>query len=256
MEEKQVENTHTLRLRKENDWYSSPRFCKSHFLNKGIFRSDKRNEQSYIMAKNELFCRIPFINAKKILLAPCGSFADLPWVQERWPDATVYGTDVSWEAIHQAPRPHPAAVSDIRDCIPFSQQYFDIAISTLFFHHVADEGFLPYLRELRRVLRPAGLLVTMEPSWLHPLFWITRPLKKLIGNITGQVEHEHPIFIWQLQRVAREAGFSRVTSFACSFSHNRLPTSIGRLLNGVLHPLFGTVGIKHMGWLVGMVAQV
>ena len=247
---------HVFRLRKEKEWYSSPRFHKSHLLNRGIFYSDKRNEQSYIMAKNELFSRIPFINAKKILIAPCGTFADLPWIEESWPDARVYGTDISWEAINQGPRANAAAVSDIGDCIPFSEEYFDIAISTLFFHHVADEGFLPYLRELRRVLRPGGLLVTLEQSWLHPLFWITRPLKRLVGNIAGQVEHEHPIFIWQLQRAAREAGFSGVTSFACSFSHNRLPTPIGRLLNWVLHPLFGTVGIKHMGWLVGVLARV
>jgi ubiquinone/menaquinone biosynthesis C-methylase UbiE len=138
--------------------------------------------------------------------------------------------------------------------MPFESNCFDVAVATLFFHHVADEGFQEYLQEYKRVLRPGGVLITMEQSMFHPLFAVTRPMMRLIGNITGQVEHEHPISINKLASSCKAIGFARTETFACSFGHNRVPILIRDTLNTVLYPLKSFPVVKHLGWQVGMIA--
>ena len=135
------------------------------------------------------------------------------------PEAKFQGIDISAKA---AEKVRNSTVGDILN-MPYESGSFDVAVCTLFFHHVADEGFEPYLTEIARILRPGGILVTMEPSRRHPVFAISAVAQRIVGNIGGHVEHEHPINIKILEQCARDCGFGRVETFACSFGHNRMP---------------------------------
>lgn len=241
--------SHIERLEKEIDFYQG-NFQAEHPLNRYPFYSRLRNELAYAVARHNLAKRIQKIQplASDVLIAPCGLGKDVLEFSAIWPDASFSGIDISADAVRRCAI-RDARLGDILS-MPFPDSSFDVVISTLFFHHVADEGFEPYLREIARVLRPRGIMVTMEQSTYHPLFLLTRPAKKIIGNITGQVDHEHPISISQLEESARRSGFGRTCTFPCSFGHNRMPIPLTTTINvlNYFEPL------KHLAWMVGLVA--
>jgi SAM-dependent methyltransferase len=243
---------HEARLQKEISWYDD-KFNAKHLLNQWPFYSNKRNLSSYEVAKNALMrvvkSRIP--GPRNVLVAPCGIWRDLPFLKPAWPNAKFVGIDISPKAREaSAEETH---IGDIRQ-MPFDSGSFDVAVATLFFHHVADEGFAEYLKEYARVLRPGGALIAMEQSMFHPLFMLTRPAMRIVGNITGQVDHEHPISLHRLANNCKAVGFRSADTFVCSFGHNRIPIPLRAILNTLLYPLKATPVVKHLGWQVGMIA--
>jgi SAM-dependent methyltransferase len=243
---------HEARLQKEIDWYGDA-FDSKHLLNQWPFYSSKRNSSSYDVAKSALMreVRAHIPGPRRVLVAPCGIWRDLPFLKSAWPKAEFVGIDISPKAAESSNE--ETYVGDIRQ-MPFDEASFDVAVATLFFHHIADEGFTEYLRQYERVLRPGGALIAMEQSRFHPLFMITRPAMKIFGNITGQVDHEHPIFLNQLASDCKKVGFEKVYTFACSFGHNRVPIPVRSALNALLYPFRAAPIIKHFGWQVGMIA--
>jgi SAM-dependent methyltransferase len=241
--------SHVERLQKEIEWYRDS-FRSDHPLNCYPLYSHLRNELSYVIARHNLAKRAKrvFPSANNVLIAPCGLGNDILQFSEVWPEANFHGLDISPDAVERCAI-RDAKVGDILK-MPYHAGSFDVVISTLFFHHVADEGFEPYLLEIARVLRPGGIVITMEQSSYHPLFLVTRPAKRIVGNITGQVEHEHPISISELAAAARSSGFARTETFSCSFGHNRMPIPITTVLNALNY--FGP--IKHFAWMVGLIA--
>ena len=244
-------NGHEHRLLKELKWYEG-KFNAKHILNQWPFYSEKRNLSSYTVAEDALMrvvkLRVP--EPRQVLVAPCGVWRDRPFLKSVWPNAKYVGIDISPV---QNP-PEETHIGDIRGPMHFESNFFDVAVATLFFHHIADEGFKDYLKEYKRVLRPGGVLITMEQSVFHPLFAVTRPMMRLVGNITGQVEHEHPISIHKLASDCKAIGFVRTETFACSFAHNRVPVLIRETLNTILYPLKAVPLFKHLGWQVGLIA--
>lgn len=249
------QENHKKHVESEKDWHLGASFQKNHFLNRAPFYSFERVLFHYRTAKLELFRAVKRhangFRPERILIAPCGHFDDAPYIHSVWPDARCVGVDIVPDAKAAAQNQTLPVLADLRQ-LPFAAQCFDAVFSIFFFHHVADEGFDPYVSELVRLLRPEGMLVTLEPSWFHPLFWITWPLKALIGNITGNVEHEHPIFIRSLEAALQKHGLSNLTSFACSFTHNRVPIVLARAINSALIPLACLPLIKHLAWVVGI----
>lgn len=241
--------SHSERLQKEIEWYHDS-FRSSHPLNQYPLYSPLRNELAYIIARHNLAKRAKqmFPRAQNVLIAPCGLGNDALQFSEIWPEAAFHGVDISPDAVRRCTI-RDAVVGDILR-MPYPPSFFDVVVSTLFFHHVADEGFESYLAEIARVLRPGGIMVTMEQSTYHPLFLLTRPARKIIGNITGQVEHEHPISLSKLEGAARLCGFSRTCTFPCSFGHNRMPVPVTTVIN----VLNNFEGLKHLAWMVGLVA--
>jgi SAM-dependent methyltransferase len=240
---------HDERLKKEAEWYRQGHA--RHPLNRWPFYSDIRHQMAYDMARWNLVFRVRKLipRCQAMLLAPCGTGTDAAPFLEVWPSARVTGIDISPEAVERS-QLRGAQVGDILH-MPFPDSSFDVAICTLFFHHVFDEGCEPYLRELHRVLKPGGSLVTMEPSSWHPLLAVTRPLRRLLGNITNQVEHEHPIRVSRLLAAMQHSGFTNTTCFACSFGHNRMPTAVACALN-VLRFI---PQLTPLAWIVGIVAR-
>jgi SAM-dependent methyltransferase len=85
--------------------------------------------------------------------------------------ATVTGIDASGDAIAKASSlfPHLQFVqADVRQ-LPFADDSFDKAVAGDLVEHLDDETLRAMLRELRRVLVPAGTLSIYTPNPRHPI---------------------------------------------------------------------------------------
>lgn len=81
------------------------------------------------------------------------------------------GVDVSAECVAQARGRHPNVAYEIYEgaALPFTDGAFDLAFAITVFHHIPPAQWTESLRELRRVLRPGGLLAIYEHNPLNPV---------------------------------------------------------------------------------------
>jgi ubiquinone/menaquinone biosynthesis C-methylase UbiE len=112
----------------------------------------------------------------------------------------VTGIDISEGEIEEA---HRRAVADgVADCashlvadahaMPFEDDAFDLIVGDSILHHLELEKAL---REIRRVLRPGGRAVFMEPLWHSPILRLGRALTP-----AARTPDEHPLTVadWEL----------------------------------------------------------
>jgi ubiquinone/menaquinone biosynthesis C-methylase UbiE len=95
----------------------------------------------------------------RVLDLGCGTGRSLPLFG---PGATVVGLDPAWEPLARARRraPDVPLVMASAEALPFRDQTFDTVISALVFCSVPDPE--RGVREVRRVLRPGGVLSMIE----------------------------------------------------------------------------------------------
>jgi len=109
--------------------------------------------------------------AGNILDIGCGTGRLLHAVAVRWPSARLFGVDPAERMILEATSRNPAATFRVApaEAIPFESESMDLVVSSLSFHHWADQT--RGLREIRRVLRPVGMFVLADHTlWLGHLF--------------------------------------------------------------------------------------
>jgi SAM-dependent methyltransferase len=82
-----------------------------------------------------------------------------------------HGVDPSEESIPRARMSVPQARFDAYDGrrLPFGDDRFDLAMATLVFHHVPPAQWAELLTEMKRVVRPGGLVVLVEHNPWNPL---------------------------------------------------------------------------------------
>lgn len=80
----------------------------------------------------------------------------------------AYGIDPAPEMVARAQRNARRAGSTARfqasgiEALPFPDGMFDLAMGRLMFHHLSDEQKRAGLREIRRVLKPGGMFLTVD----------------------------------------------------------------------------------------------
>lgn len=81
------------------------------------------------------------------------------------------GTDVSAASIARARQSNPDADYDAYDgrVLPYGDATFDLATAICVMHHVPPAQWGDFLREVRRVVRPGGLVCIIEHNPLNPL---------------------------------------------------------------------------------------
>jgi SAM-dependent methyltransferase len=107
---------------------------------------------------------LPPLAGRRVLDAGCGGGRTSAWLVEQ--GAEVVGVDVSEELLRLARERLPSATfvrGDLAEPLPFEDGSFDVAVASLVMHYLRD--WAPTLRELRRVLRPGGVVAL---STHHP----------------------------------------------------------------------------------------
>jgi len=81
------------------------------------------------------------------------------------------GADVSAESVERARRDNPGIPYDVIDgtTFPYADDSFDAAFAACVFHHVPPDQRLRLMEEIRRVLRPGGLMILFEHNPWQPL---------------------------------------------------------------------------------------
>jgi SAM-dependent methyltransferase len=115
---------------------------------------------------------------------------------------------------------------------------FDVVLYRLVLHHIAYQGSLaPALSEARRLLRPGGALVAVEPGSWHPV-----GAGLGLANRVGLARKVHgtpddiPLSPRRLRAGAAAAGLTPELH-ALTYSWRRLPGSAQRSLHGLDAPL-------------------
>ncbi len=96
----------------------------------------------------------------------------IPFFERHLPAARVTCLDVSKKSLdigaaHYAPRADFTHFDG--SSIPYGDGRFDIAFASCVFHHIPHDLHLSLLTEIRRVLKPNGLLFIFEHNPLNPL---------------------------------------------------------------------------------------
>jgi SAM-dependent methyltransferase len=96
----------------------------------------------------------------------------IPFFRRHMPDARVTCLDVSQRSLAIGAASHPGAAEFQHfdgASIPFAADSFDVTLASCVFHHIPQAEHVSLLREIRRVLKPAGLLFVFEHNPLNPL---------------------------------------------------------------------------------------
>ncbi len=95
-----------------------------------------------------------------------------PFFRHYFPTAPLASADLSQRSLAVAETRFPGMAKGLRiedQRIPADDNSFDIAFSACVFHHIPHEEHAHWLRELRRVTRPGGMLAIFEHNPLNPL---------------------------------------------------------------------------------------
>lgn len=245
-------NDYEEKIRREQQWHQHEGFAQGHFLNSRLFYSHDRvvfnskfSKTNYSKFIRQVLEKDNLTNPR-MLIAPTGAGNDLPWLTPL--SNRITGVDISDKALEAIPDANiEKHVADIKHMTMFKDGQFDVVIMSQFFHHYLNFDFDDFLREGLRVLRPGGHFFAYEPSILHPVAMTARGIKKIFGNITGDVEDEAPFYPGRLTVAMKRGGFKDVTFWATSYSHQRLPVPLARVINATTYPLLRAPVFKYFG---------
>jgi len=108
----------------------------------------------------------PLTSFQKILDFGCGPGRVISSIKDMHPQAELFGSDIDGEAIGWA-RANLADVGDFRvngpnPPLPFADETFDLIYSISIFTHLPEDMQHGMLAELRRILKPGGVLLTTK----------------------------------------------------------------------------------------------
>ncbi len=136
--------------------------------------------------------------------------------------AQVIAIDLSWDLINQAKDSNQAnilpALSDA-EFLPFPSGTFDAVVGSSVLHHLHPAVAL---KEVYRVLRPAGYVVFAEPNMLNPQIAIQKNVPAIKRRL-GDSPDETAFFRWQAKNLLHAAGFEQVTVNPYDFLHPLTP---------------------------------
>jgi len=125
---------------------------------------------------------------RTILDVGCGTGRLLRGAANRWPQAQLFGVDPAEEMISEAKRLNSNATFKLStaETLPFSDQSFDLVVSSLSFHHWADQ--VKALHEIARVLRIGGhfYLADINSTFInffHKRIKNQKQIRDLVGDV-------------------------------------------------------------------------
>jgi SAM-dependent methyltransferase len=108
-------------------------------------------------------------HAISILDLGCGVGLFHPWLQPLV--GRITGADPSGESIERARVANPTVTYAVEDgrAMSFADDSFDVALAVTALHHVPPADWTGFVAEMRRVVRPGGLVVIIEHNPWNPL---------------------------------------------------------------------------------------
>ena len=125
------------------------------------------------------------------------------------PEGSVVGIDAAPEMIDYASR-KARRLSNCRfqlgtaQSLAFADAAFDVVVSSLMMHHLAEEDRLQAVREMRRVLRPGGTLLLADFTIPERGVW------RLVASLTGHTAMQRRVS--PLEPLVAEVGFTDLRS--------------------------------------------
>jgi ubiquinone/menaquinone biosynthesis C-methylase UbiE len=115
--------------------------------------------------KRRVLAHAAIVSGERVLDVGCGTGTLAVGAAQAAPGAEVTGLDADAAILVRARRKAAGAGLEIAfdegtsTALPYPDASFDLVLSTLFFHHLPDEGKHATAAELVRVLRPGGRIV-------------------------------------------------------------------------------------------------
>lgn len=146
----------------------------------------------------------------------------------------LVGVDISWDLLRQAreklgdsPRAQ-CVLTDIHS-MAFRPKLFDIVLGVSVLHHLEYETAL---KEIRRVLKPGGILILSEPNLLNPQIFFQKNIPWLKKRM-GDSPYETAFLRWSITRLLLRLDFHQVEAIPFDFLHPLVPTPCIPLVNRI-----------------------
>ncbi|MCK9503534.1 class I SAM-dependent methyltransferase [Spongiibacter tropicus] len=155
---------------------------------------------------------------KHLLDVGCGTGTLTQMFAEREPSLTITGLDADSGALELAKTKFASMDQRVSlwqgfaQDMPFETATFDVAVSSLFFHHLTRLQKLDVLKQIHRVLKPGGSLLVAD--WGKPSSSIQRMLFLLVQCLDG-FETTRDSVHGMLPYLIDEAGFVKAESNGC-----------------------------------------
>lgn len=147
---------------------------------------------------------------QRVLDLACGTGTLTIAAKRSQPQAEIVGLDGDPEILERARRKAAEAGLELRfdhalsHPMPYPDAAYDVVVSSLFFHHLDRDAKLATLREVRRVLRPGGVLHVAD--WgqaANPLMRVLFYLVQLLDGFETTADN----VAGRLPQFMREYGF-------------------------------------------------
>ena len=111
------------------------------------------------------------LSAADILDFGCGIGNSIEHFRAYFPDSRLHCADVSKRSmdIARARFPGKETYLHVDHAIDLAPESMDVVFTACVFHHIPHEQHVQWLTELKRIIRPGGLLVIYEHNPLNPL---------------------------------------------------------------------------------------
>jgi ubiquinone/menaquinone biosynthesis C-methylase UbiE len=184
-------------------------------INRSIRRSGEEYEYfidlrvRMMRERLDRYCPYPQLWPSTILDFGCGTGVTESFMGRYFPDASLFGIDISEESIQFARMSNAAGTTYTTgdgESLPYRDQKFDVIYMNGTMHHIQAGKRFDALCELKRVLAPGGFLFLYENNPRNPL--MTRAMR--VNPFDAGI---NPIMPKELRELSLCAGFNVVETW-------------------------------------------